>query len=57
MFQTPVLPSSQYLPKHYRDGRPKRAEMSFEEFTKLMERIDATDIQWVVEWWRILSMA
>lgn len=41
---------------HYRDRRPKRAEMSFEEFTKLIERIDATNIQWVVEWWRISRM-
>ena len=57
MFQTPTLPSSQYLPKHYRDRRPKRAEMSFEEFTELMELIDATNIQWVVKWWRISSMA
>ena len=31
--------------------------MSFEEFTELMEHIDATNIQWVVEWWRILRMA
>ena len=36
---------------------PKHAEMSFEEFTELMERINAIDIQWVVEWWRISSMA
>ena len=30
--------------------------MSFEEFTELMEYIDATNIQWVVEWWCISSM-
>ena len=30
--------------------------MSFEEFTELMEHIDATDIQWVVEWWHISIM-
>ena len=57
LLQTPVVPPSQYLPKHYRDYRPKHAKMSFEEFTELMELIDAPDIQWVVEWWRILSMA
>ena len=57
MLQPPVVPPSQYLPKHYHDRRPKHAEMSFEEFTELMERINAIDIQWVVEWWRISSMA
>ena len=30
--------------------------MSFYEFTKFMKRNDVTDIQWVVEWWRISSM-
>ena len=57
LLQTPVVPPSQYLPKHYRDYRPKHAKMSFEEFTELMELIDAPNIQWVVEWWHILSMA
>ena len=31
--------------------------MSFEEFIEFMEHIDAIDIQWVVEWWCISSMA
>ena len=48
LLQLPVVPPSQYLPKHYRGSRPKHAEMIFEEFTKLMECIDAMDIQWVV---------
>ena len=30
--------------------------LSFDEFTEFMMRIDVTDIQWVVEWWRISSM-
>ena len=46
-----------YVPKHYCDRRPKRVKMSFEEFTEFMERINATEIQQVVEWWRISSMA
>ena len=57
LLQPLAVPPSQYLPKHYRDHRPKHAEMSFKEFIEFMKRIDATNIQWVVEWWRISSMA
>ena len=57
LLHPPVVPPSQYLPKHYCDCRPMRAKMSFEEFIEFMEHIDATDIQWVVEWWHISSMA
>ena len=57
MLQPPTIPPSQYLLKHYRYGRPKCAEMSFDEFTEFMKHIDVTDIQWVVEWWHILGMA
>ena len=57
LLQPPAVPPSQYLPKHYCDRRPKRVKMSFEEFTEFMERINATEIQQVVEWWRISSMA
>ena len=31
--------------------------MSFDEFSEFMKCIDVTNIQWVVEWWRILGMA
>ena len=51
-----AFPPSQYLPKNYRDRRPKHTEMSFDEFTKFMKRINVTDIQWIVEWWCISSM-
>ena len=51
-----IVPPSQYLPKHYRDRRLKRDEMSFEEFTKFMKHIDVIDIQWVVQWWHISGM-
>ena len=57
MLQPFVIPPNQYLPKHYCDCRPKHAKMSFEEFTELMKCIDAIDIQWVVKWWRMSSMA
>ena len=57
LLQPLAVPPSQCLPKHYHDHRPKHAEMSFKEFIEFMKRIDATDIQWVVEWWRISSMA
>ena len=47
---------SQYLPKHYCDRRPKRTEMSSDEFTEFMKHIDVIDIQQVVERWCISSM-
>ena len=47
LLHPPTIPPSLYLPKHYRDPRPKCAETSFDEFT---------DIQWVVELWLISSM-
>ena len=56
MLHPPTVPLSQYLPKHYHDHRPKCVSMSFYEFTEFMKRNDVTDIQWVVEWWRISSM-
>ena len=30
--------------------------MSFEAYMELMGHLKETDIQWVVEWWHILSM-
>ncbi|KAL0004883.1 hypothetical protein SO802_012444 [Lithocarpus litseifolius] len=51
LLQSPAVPLRQYLPKHYRDCRPKRAKMSLKEFTELMECINA------MEWWRMSSMA
>ena len=51
-----AFPPSQYLPRNYRDRRPKHTEMSFDEFTKFMKHIDVTDIQQVMEWWSISSM-
>ena len=56
MLHPPTVPPNQYLPKQYHNRRPKHVEMSFDEFTEFMKHIDVIDIQWVVEWWRILSM-
>ena len=33
------------LPKHHRDRRPKRAELSFDELTKFMKCIDVSVVQ------------
>ena len=51
-----TVPFSQYLPKHYRDRRPKRTEMNFDDFTEFMKHINVSDIQWVVEWWHLSGM-
>ena len=56
LLHRPTVPPSQYLPKHYRDRRPKRAKMSLDEFTEFMKHVEVSNIQWVVDWWRILGM-
>ena len=50
-----IVPLNTYLPRHLRDRR-LRDVLGFEAYVELMGRLKETDIQWVVEWWHILSM-
>ena len=56
LLHPPTVPPSQYLPKHYHDHKPRLTEMNLDEFTEFMKHIEVSDIQWVVDWWRISSM-
>ena len=55
LLHSPIVPLSTYLPRHLRDCR-LRDILGFEAYMELMGRLEETDIQWVVEWWHILSM-
>ena len=56
MLHPSTVPSSQYLPKHYRDRSLNNNEMDSVEFIKFLKRLTTLDVQWVVEWWRIIAM-
>ena len=56
MLQPPTVSFSTYLPKHLRDHQLHQNDMSFEAYIDLMGHLKETNIQWVVEWWHILSM-
>ena len=56
MLHPPIVPLSTYLPRHLRDCRLQDV-VGFEAYMGLMCRLKETDIQWIVEWWHISSIA
>ena len=56
LLQTPPIPLSTYLFRHFRDCQLHRNDMGFKAYMELMSRLKETDIQWVMEWWHISSM-
>ena len=55
LLHPPTVPFSSYLPWHLRDHRLQDV-LGFEAYMEFMGCLKETDIQWVVEWWHILSM-
>ena len=55
LLHPPIAPFSTYLPRHLRERRLQDI-LGFEAYRELMGCLKETDIQWVVEWWHILSM-
>ena len=55
LLHPPIAPLSTYLPRHLRERRLQDI-LGFEAYRELMGCLKETDIQWVVEWWHILSM-
>ena len=52
-----LVPSTWYQPKHYPCDRNLMVkEMEPIALTELLKHLTPTDIQWVVEWWRIKAM-
>ena len=56
MLHPPIVPPSQYLPKHYRDRRLRNNKMDSIKFIEILKHLTTFDVQWVVEWWHIIAM-
>ena len=55
LLHPPTMPLNTHHPRHLRDHR-HRDVLGFEAYMELMGRHKEIDVQWVVEWWHILSM-